>query len=140
MLNPMALPITHYSQADHYPKYQPCYTAGFSSASALTYMQARNLFADRSTPSVTLVGKVFDAVMESGPLQTVFRGLDYVGRYIFGVCDATNIGVTKKRLDPALIVVLISGDGSYNSVSKDTCSSKIAINSLNETVELSLYK
>jgi hypothetical protein len=44
-------------------------------------MQARNFFlADRDTPAVTLVGKVFDAVLEIAPIQAVVKTLDSWGR------------------------------------------------------------
>lgn len=129
------------------PQYHPCYTAGPSHVRALTYMQARNfLISDRDTPSVTLIGQVFDTVLDTAPVQTLVRTLDTWGRYMFDVCETSDPDVGKKRLSPAIKVALMSGHGRNLTLTAANCTTEIAIKSLkddqqvNDTIELVLLE
>ena len=110
-------------------------------------MQARNfVISDRDTPSVALVGKLFDVVLETAPVQAVVKTLDSWGKYIFDVCETPDPSVSKKRLHPALIVVLMSGHGRNLTQPEPHCKADIAIKSaengkqINNTVTLTLLQ
>lgn len=141
MLNPMTVRAMTYPS----PQYLPCQMEGAAFVRSMSYIQARNfLLADRDIPSVTRIGQIFDTILETAPAQAVLRTLDGWGRYIFDVCETTNHKVSKKRMNPALIVVLMSGYGSHNTLLEPNCTTEVAIKSIkngthiNDTIELSL--